>query len=43
MKFVNYIHHLNFKNVINIDKNIINPISYTQVMDNFRADYDDQQ
>lgn len=43
LKFTNYVHHLNFKNIVNIDKNILNPISYTQVLDNFRADYDDQQ
>jgi len=43
LKFLNYIHYLNFKNIISIDNNIINPIPYTQVIDNFRADYDDQQ
>jgi len=43
LKFLNYIHYLNFKNIISVDNNIVNPIPYTQVIDNFRADYDDQQ
>jgi len=43
LKFVNYIHYLNFKNILNIDNNLLNPISYTQIIDNFRADYDDVQ
>jgi hypothetical protein len=43
IKFMNYIHYLNFQNVLNIDNNLINPISYTQVLDNFRADYEEPQ
>jgi len=43
IKFLNYVHYLNFKNILSIDNNILNPISYTQIIDNFRADYDSPQ
>jgi hypothetical protein len=43
IKYLSYIHSLNLKNTLNFDMNTISPVSYTQVIDNFRADYEDPQ
>jgi hypothetical protein len=43
LKYLTYIHSLNSKNTLNFDRNAISPISYAQVIDNFRADYEDPQ
>jgi hypothetical protein len=40
-KYVNYLYHLNYKNVINNISNHIQPLSYTTVFDSFRSDYED--
>jgi hypothetical protein len=43
LKYCNYLHFLNSKNILNYDINTISPVSYTHVIDNFRADYEDPQ
>jgi hypothetical protein len=43
IKYLSYLHSLNLKNTLNFDMNTVSPISYTQVIDNFRADYEDPQ
>jgi hypothetical protein len=40
-KYLNYLYYLNYSNIINNHVSAIQPISYTTVFDNFRADYED--
>jgi hypothetical protein len=40
-KNLNYAQYNNFKGNIATNNNLISTISYTQVMDNFRADYEE--
>jgi hypothetical protein len=40
-KYINYIHYLNYKTLLNTKTSSVQPLSYTQVLDNFRADYED--
>lgn len=40
-KYINYIYHLNYKTLIQLKSSSVFPISYTQVLDNFRADYEE--
>jgi heme/copper-type cytochrome/quinol oxidase subunit 2 len=40
-KYINYLYHLNFKNLINQSTNNIQPLSYATVFDSFRSDYED--
>jgi hypothetical protein len=40
-KYVNYLYYLNYKTVLNSSNSSVQPLSYTQVIDNFRADYED--
>lgn len=40
-KTMNYLQHTGFKNNLSMNNNLISAISYTQVMDNFRADYEE--
>jgi hypothetical protein len=40
-KYINYIYYLNYKTLLNSSNSSIQPLSYTQVIDNFRADYED--
>jgi hypothetical protein len=40
-KYLNYIYHLNYKTLLNSSNSSIQPLSYTHVIDNFRADYED--
>jgi hypothetical protein len=40
-KYLNYLYHLNYKTVLNTSNSSVQPLSYTQVIDNFRADYED--
>lgn len=41
LKFVNYIHHLNFNNPINILSSYRAPLPYTQVLNSFRPNSED--
>jgi hypothetical protein len=40
-KYLNYVYYLNYKNLLNYNKNIVHPISYANVLDTFRADYEE--
>jgi hypothetical protein len=40
-KYINYIHYLNYKTLLNTSTSSMQPLSYTQIIDNFRADYED--
>jgi hypothetical protein len=40
-KFLNYIHHLNYKTLIQLKSSSLYPLSYSQVLDTFRADYEE--
>ena len=40
-KFINHIFYLNYKNLVQLNTSLVNPLSYTQVIDNFRPDYED--
>jgi hypothetical protein len=40
-KYINYIHYLNYKTLLNTSTSNLQPLSYTQIIDNFRADYED--
>jgi hypothetical protein len=40
-KYLNYLYHINYKNVINSLSSNIQPLSYATVFDSFRADYED--
>tara|TARA_B100000787_G_C16041246_1_gene227063 strand:- start:129 stop:581 length:453 start_codon:yes stop_codon:yes gene_type:complete len=40
-KYINYLHYLNYKTILNSTMSNIQPLSYTQVIDSFRADYED--
>jgi hypothetical protein len=41
LKYINYIYHLNYKNLLQLKTSPAYPLSYTQIIDNFRADYED--
>jgi hypothetical protein len=41
LKYINHLHYLNYKTLLNANNAYIQPISYTHVLDNFRADYED--
>jgi hypothetical protein len=41
VKYVNYLHYLTYKNLLNTNATRIQPLSYTQVIDNFRPDYEE--
>lgn len=41
LKYVNYVHYLTYKNLLNTNSSKIQPLSYTQVIDNFRPDYEE--
>jgi hypothetical protein len=41
IKFLNYIHHLNYSNILNSNLNNNSPLSYTQVLNMFRANYEE--
>lgn len=41
LKYVNYLHYLTYKNVLNSNSSKIQPISYTQVINSFRPDYEE--
>jgi heme/copper-type cytochrome/quinol oxidase subunit 2 len=41
LKYINYIHYLNYRTLLNTKTSNIQPLSYTQILDNFRADYED--
>jgi hypothetical protein len=41
IKYVNYLHYLTYKNLLNANATRIQPLSYTQVIDNFRPDYEE--
>jgi hypothetical protein len=41
LKYVNYVHYLTYKNLLNTNATKIQPLSYTQVIDNFRPDYEE--
>jgi hypothetical protein len=38
-KYLNYLYYLSYKNLYNLNVNHIQPISYTTVLDSYRADY----
>jgi hypothetical protein len=40
-KFINYLYFLNYKNLLNQSRNNIQPVSYINVFDSFRSDYED--
>jgi hypothetical protein len=40
-KFLNFIHHLNYKTLLQLKSSPIYPLSYAQVLDTFRADYEE--
>jgi hypothetical protein len=40
-KNLNYLQYTNLKSSLSTNNNLINAMSYTQVMDNFRADYEE--
>lgn len=41
LKYVNYIHYLTYKTLLQSNSESIQPISYTYIVDNFRPDYED--
>ena len=41
IKFVNYIHHLNYLNTLNTYNLGVRPLSYTQVLNSFRSNYEE--
>jgi hypothetical protein len=41
LKYLNYIYHLNYQNLLQFNSSTTYPLSYTQVIDNFRADYEE--
>ena len=41
LKYVNYVHYLTYKNLLSTNSAKIQPLSYTQVIDNFRPDYEE--
>lgn len=41
LKYVNYVHYLTYKNLLNTNSIKIQPLSYTQIIDNFRPDYEE--
>jgi hypothetical protein len=40
-KYLNYLYHLNYKNIVNSLSSNIQPMSYVTVFDSFRPDYED--
>ena len=40
-KYINYIYHLNYTSLSQSNSSAMHPLSYTQIIDNFRADYED--
>lgn len=38
-KYLNYLYYLGYKNIYNLNLNYIQPISYSTVLDSYRADY----
>jgi hypothetical protein len=40
-KYMNYLYHLNYKNILNGLSNNAQPLSYSTVFDSFRSDYED--
>lgn len=41
LKYINYVHYLTYKNILNSNSIRIQPLSYTQIIDNFRPDYEE--
>jgi hypothetical protein len=41
LKYINFLYHLNYKNLTSLNSSAMHPLSYTQIIDNFRADYED--
>jgi len=41
IKYINHIHYLNYKTLLNARSSYMQPISYTHILDNFRPDYED--
>jgi hypothetical protein len=41
LKYINVIYYLNYNNLISLNSSSSYPLSYTQIIDNFRADYED--
>jgi hypothetical protein len=40
-KYIHFIYHSNYKNIIQLKSAPTYPLSYTHIIDNFRADYED--
>lgn len=40
-KYINYVHYLTYKNILNSSSSKIQPLSYTHVVNSFRPDYDE--
>jgi hypothetical protein len=40
-KYLNYLYYINYKNLVSLNINTIYPISYTTILDNFCAGYED--
>lgn len=40
-KYINFIYHLNYQNLTQLNSSSAYPLSYTHIIDNFRADYED--
>jgi hypothetical protein len=40
-KYLNYLYHLNYKNLVNTTGSGVQPLSYSTVFDSFRSDYED--
>jgi hypothetical protein len=40
-KYINYLYYLNYKNILNNSVNNLQPVSYINVFDSFRSDYED--
>jgi len=41
MKYLNYFYYLTYKNIFTTNLNLAYPISYANVLDSFRTDYED--
>ena len=41
LKYINYLHYLSYKTLLNSNSSKIQPLSYTQIVDNFRPDYEE--
>ena len=41
LKYINHLHYLTYKNLLNSNSDRVQPLSYTQVLDSFRPDYEE--